>query len=439
MKKANIFYFTLTDEMLKEQKLNWFDRTRFDQIPFEKIKPSKKNNWINLADNDFEELLPLADKQVKLGKSKEAVFELYSNGVNTARDEWVYDIDKNNLIDKMAYFSKCYNQSSKSKKKNVSIKWSSSLESAFKRGDKSNFSSSNISLSLYRPFVKEFYYSEKIFSDRLTQNHYAIFGNNLNTKNLVIAYCGKNHSKPFHVLAMNKLFGFDTLEKTQCLPLYRYDQNGNRYDNITDWGKTQFTTHYKDNSITKEAIFHYTYAVLHNPAYRKKYELNLKREFPRLPFYEDFWKWADWGKQLMELHLEYETVEPFGLQRVDKKATKKAQSEMFKVEEPEPMFKAKGKVAVKLKADKESGIIEIDADTRLEGVPDIAWTYKLGNRSALEWILDQYKEKKPRDKTIAEKFNTYRFADYKEQVIDLLQRVCTVSVQTMKIIEGMKA
>ena len=141
----------------------------------------------------------------------------------------------------------------------------------------------------------------------------------------------------------------------------------------------------------------------------------------------------------MELHLEYETVEPFGLQRVDKKATKKAQSEMFKVEEPEPMFKAKGKVAVKLKADKESGIIEIDADTRLEGVPDIAWTYKLGNRSALEWILDQYKEKKPRDKTIAEKFNTYRFADYKEQVIDLLQRVCTVSVQTMKIIEEMKA
>ena len=141
----------------------------------------------------------------------------------------------------------------------------------------------------------------------------------------------------------------------------------------------------------------------------------------------------------MELHLEYETVEPFKLQRVDKKATKKAQSEMFKVEEPEPMFKAKGKVAVKLKADKESGIIEIDADTRLEGVPDIAWTYKLGNRSALEWILDQYKEKKPKDKTIAEKFNTYRFADYKEQVIDLLQRVCTVSVQTMKIIEEMKA
>ena len=75
--------------------------------------------------------------------------------------------------------------------------------------------------------------------------------------------------------------------------------------------------------------------------------------------------------------------------------------------------------------------------TRLEGVPAIAWDYKLGNRSALEWILDQYKEKKPKDPTIAAKFNTYRFADYKEQVIDLLDRVCTVSVETMKIIQQM--
>lgn len=75
--------------------------------------------------------------------------------------------------------------------------------------------------------------------------------------------------------------------------------------------------------------------------------------------------------------------------------------------------------------------------TTLEGVPKIAWEYRLGNRSALEWILDQYKEKKPKDPTIAEKFNTYRFADYKEQVIDLLQRVCTVSVETTRIIQEM--
>jgi predicted helicase len=82
-------------------------------------------------------------------------------------------------------------------------------------------------------------------------------------------------------------------------------------------------------------------------------------------------------------------------------------------------------------------LLILDTETTLEGVPAIAWDYKLGNRSALEWILDQYKEKKPKDPTIAKLFNTYNFADYKEHVIDLLQRVCTVSVQTMEIIQQM--
>ena len=83
--------------------------------------------------------------------------------------------------------------------------------------------------------------------------------------------------------------------------------DGERIENITDWALGQFQKHYKDKTITKLDIFHYVYAVLHHPAYRAKYEQNLKREFPRIPFYEDFWKWAEWGKQLMELHLNYET------------------------------------------------------------------------------------------------------------------------------------
>ena len=89
----------------------------------------------------------------------------------------------------------------------------------------------------------------------------------------------------------------------------------------------------------------------------------------------------------------------------------------------------------KLKANKDIGEIVIDGFTTLCGIPTAAWNYKLGNRSALEWVLDQYKEKKPSDPTIAEKFNTYRFADYKEQVIDLLMRVCSVSVETMEWLE----
>ena len=230
-----------------------------------------------------------------------------------------------------------------------------------------------------------------------------------------------NHIQiPFLVQATNCLPTLDVGDRPgQCLPLYRYDEKGDRIDNITDWGLTQFQTHYKDPKITKENIFHYTYAVLHHPAYRIKYELNLKREFPRLPFYDDFHQWAAWGKSLIDLHLNYETIEPYGLQRIE--------------------IATKVNPKAKLKADKTNGAIVLDDNTQLIGVEAIAWEYKLDNRSALKWILDQYKEKKPKDPTVAKLFNTYKFADYKEQVIDLLQRVCTVSVKTMEIIQQMPA
>jgi predicted helicase len=170
--------------------------------------------------------------------------------------------------------------------------------------------------------------------------------------------------------------------------------------------------------ITKLDIFHYVYAVLHNPAYREKYQVNLRREFPRIPFYQDFASWAEIGKQLMDLHLNYETITPYLLQRQEINALKNPKA--------------------KLKADKINGIIILDDNTQLIGVPASAWEYKLGNRSALEWVLDQHKEKKPKDKTIAQQFNTYRFADYKEQVVDLLSRVCSVSIETMALIDKLK-
>ncbi len=128
----------------------------------------------------------------------------------------------------------------------------------------------------------------------------------------------------------------------------------------------------------------------------------------------------------MDLHINYETVQPYDLGRVEYQ---------FTVDTPEGLQKLQ---KAKLKADKAAGTIALDGFTSLTGIPAEAWEYKLGNRSALEWILDQYKESKPKDPTIAEKFNTYKFADYKDQVIDLLQRVCTVSVETMKIIKEME-
>jgi predicted helicase len=218
-------------------------------------------------------------------------------------------------------------------------------------------------------------------------------------------------------------------------PRWVYAQDGSRVDNITDWSLDQFRKHYqpgrgkKARPITKEAIFHYVYAVLHDPQYREKYALNLKREFPRIPLYGGsdavFWQWAGWGEALMALHIGYESVEPFALKRTDI---------------PDEKVRAAGQAPkCVLKADREGGRIVVDSETVLSGVPSAAWRYRLGNRCAIEWVLDQYKEKKPKDPTIREKFDTYRFADHKEHVIDLLARVTTVSERTMAIVDAMLA
>ena len=235
-------------------------------------------------------------------------------------------------------------------------------------------------------------------------------------------------------LATDRVFDLGLLKKgnggtNQGVSLHRYADSGAQLENITDWALTKFRNHYEKGKrpkrqISKDAIFHYVYGVLHDPIYRKKYAQNLKREFPRVPFYADFWKWADWGEKLMALHIDFEKAQPWKLKRtnvVDKTAKKSG-------------------VAPKatLRALKEAGVIQVDGDTQLSGVPTEAWGYRLGNRSALEWVLDQYKEKTPKDPTIREKFNSYRFADHKEKVIDLLMRITRVSVETMEIVEAMK-
>lgn len=249
--------------------------------------------------------------------------------------------------------------------------------------------------------------------------------NNMFPNNTLICV---NHTsaKDFNVIGTNLIPDYHINGDAICISLYRYDEHGNTIDNITDWGFNQFTKQYGKKGVTKEAIFHYVYATLHNPAYRKKYKLNLKREFPRIPFYTDFKQWSEWGKALMDLHINYETVEPYDLKQTEFVIDLKAGYS------PETLSKPK------LKADKAAGTIVLDDYTTLSNIPASAWEYKLGNRSALEWILDQYKESKPKDPTIAEKFNTYRFADYKIQVIDLLKRVCTVSVKTMQIVHEME-
>lgn len=428
---CTIFYHKLSSLDTANAKLGYISQTKISELSFQPIFPDNHYNWINLSQNDFDCLIPLVNKNTKLAKSdaeEMAVFKLFSLGVVTNRDEWVYDFDNKNLAIKVKFFCNLFEQekirySESSKNKNITnfvnrqIKWTSELERHLVNNSELKLNIYLIIEAIYRPYVKKNIYYDKIIIHRQYQLP-QIFPK-INTQNIVIIYSFGKRSN-FAVLSINKVFSLDIFlpNATQCLPLYRYDKEGNRIDNITDWGLQQFQKHYNDKNLTKLDIFHYTYAVLHYPEYRSKYELNLKREFPRLPFYDNFSQWVEWGSKLMELHINYETVAPYPLTRLDTNNNLKPKT--------------------KLKADREKNSIHLDDVTFLQDIPKIAWEYKLGNRSALEWILDQYKEKKPKDQTIAERFNNYRFADYKETVIDLLQRVCTVSVETMKIIEAMR-
>jgi len=438
-KPAKVHYARRPEMETADDKLSFLGSNALSSLKFETVKPDKTHNWVNLTDNDFEDHIPLASKETKAAKSSKdvkAIFRKFSLGVVTARDEWVYGLNSAQVEEKVRFLIDEYNSERlrlkgklrarkglEDRLENV-IKWSRAVKNDLSKSVQYNFAAEYLTTSIYRPYVSQSMY----FNKQLNEMQYLlreIFG--LGQGSSAICISGAPSAKPFQALGINTIPCYDLLEKTQTLPLYRYEQ-GQKLENITDWALKQFTANYKttgkSKKISKEAIFHYCYAVLHDPIYREKYALNLKREFPRIPFYTDFWQWAAWGEQLMALHIGYEGVAPFKLERVDIEDTKARTAGM----QPKAM----------LKADAEAGSITLDSETTLRGIPKEAWTYKLGNRCAIDWVLDQYKEKKPKDPTIREKFDTYRFADYKEKVIDLLARVTTVSVETAQITAAMR-
>lgn len=428
VKGCRIHYNAITDYAGAEEKKAYLRDNTFTELKFESIHPDKNHNWLRLGEN-WDDLLPIATKEVKQSKSlvKGAIFKQFSLGIVTARDEWAFDLSEETLAAKIKYLIELYNEELESQRRksggntmwdNVDqrIKWSRAVKKDLVKGTEYIFSRSHIIKCSYRPFFKQYLYFERHLNEMQYQLN-SLFPEG--QRNLTICFtCHKQ--VPFAIQATDMVFdyGFGARD-TQGLPLHYYTVSGERIENITDWALGQFQKHYKDKTIGKLDIFHYVYAVLHHPSYLAKYEQNLKREFPRIPFYEGFRQWAGWGQCLMELHLNYETIESYPLERETLKVT-----ETFRV-------------LPRLIARKETGVIEVDTVTTLRGVPSVAWEYRLGTYSALEWILERYKEKKPKDPTIAEKFNTYKFADYKESVIALLGRVCAVSVKTMEIVREM--
>ena len=420
--ECGIHYARREDAELAVDKLAYLSNATIDGIEFDHITPDAKAYWLDQSDSDFEQLLPLANRETKLAKSvanERAVFGLYSMGVVTNRDEWVYDFDQSGLGNKVRAFINEYEESRAlhggrevdDAELGTTIKWTRDLKRQLRLDSPNLFERENVRRTLFRPFVSKHLY----FNQSLNEMQYQlpeVFPKGVADENVAICFCVDG--KAFYALAAGRVVDLHFTGDTQCLPFYRYTADGDRVSNITGWGLRQFREHYGDDSISGEGIFAYTYAMLHDPAYRQQYEVDLHREFPRVYFQEDFAWWAEQGRGLLDLHLGFETAEPWPLERADKDGVTPTRAI--------------------LRADKDRGVITLDEQTSLTGVPAEAWEYRLGSRSALEWVLDQYKERKPRDPTIRERFNTYRFADHKERVIDLLGHVCAVSAFTTTIV-----
>jgi predicted helicase len=444
MPGCHIRYVRRPEMETAEDKLAFLNNAKIASLDFEQISPDTRHNWINLTNNDFDQLLPVASKLAKQSRNSaepQVIFRLFSQGVKTNRGEWVTAFSRNELLRRTNFLVKSYNtqlaklrgrvdQNTIGKQVTYEIKWTRKLKKQLLAAKTIKFDPENATTAAWRPFVKKYLY----FAWELNEDWYQLDSIFNGTPNPTIAFLCVFSSNPLAAMAVREPFDYCMLKMgnggTECLPFWRLDRDGRRVENITDWALDQFSKRYradrskKDRLIGKEAIFHYVYSVFHDPIYREKYALNLKREFPRIPFYKDFWQWAHWGRELMDLHIGYESVTPAKLKRVDVPDEKARKAGL-----PPKCI---------LKADKDGGRIIVDSETTLTDIPPEAWEYRLGNRSALEWILDQYKEKKPKDPTIREKFNTYRFADYKEKVVDLLSRVTTVSVQTVAVIDSMR-
>ena len=418
--KCNIHYSRREDVEIAADKLAYLRDAAFGRIEFDGITPDVQSYWLDQSDSDFEQLFPIGNRETKFANStdeEQAVFGLFSNGAKTNRDEWVYDFNVQNLRAKALFFSDEYNGflDASDESYNPIIKWSRDLRNEFLRGRRIVFSDANRVRALYRPFIIKQHFADFTMNDVLTRNHYVMFGDDLQRPNKVICFRGLGTNKRFDVLATDRLMEHQVLMNMQCLPLYRHTPDGERVSNITQWGLRQFRKHYGVAAVTEEDVFAYIYAMLHDPAYRQRYEVDLRRDFPRIYFQEDFAWWAQQGRELLDLHLEFETAEPWPLERHEKDGVTPTRAI--------------------LRADKQHGVITLDEQTTLAGIPAEAWEYRLGIRSALEWVLDQYKERKPRDPTIRERFNTYRFADHKERVIDLIGHVCAVSTFTTTIVK----
>jgi len=428
-KGFKLFYARRPEDETAAEKLAYLDGVEdFDRWQVEPMTPDAKGNWLSGESAEWSGYLPLADPTRgptdRDGAKVEAIFRLSSNGAETRRDDWLWDFDKRKLSQKVKALIATYERDRRAKKQSQDLKWDTELDKAFKKSKEITFDARHLRHGHYRAFSRQWIYFDPVLNGR-TFRLPSLF--KPSEDNPTIAFRAMASEDLMTASAVVQVFDQGLVKtgngRTFGVSRYRYIPSGERVDNITPWALKQFSARYPGDAVTHDTIFAYCYAVLHDPLYREHHADDLRREFPRVPLYSDFARWVEWGEALLKLHIGYEKVKPWPITRVEAE------------KEPKPGAMARPI----LRPVAEAGEVIVDAQTKLTGIPQGAWNYRLGNRSAIDWVLDQHKEKTIKDPTVREKFNTYRFADYKESMITLLAKVVRVSVETNAITDAMRA
>ena len=433
-----IFYYHTDDLWNRKQKFDFLnEREHAGGVAWKSIEPDDRHTWLTEGLHaEFDTFIPMGAKETKAQKSEAAdvIFKTYSNGVKTNRDAWVYNFDRNALIENISKMIENYNievarwvqRTDRDAKiddyvgsNETKIKWSSTLKQKLQRGQTAAFTEAKIRQSLYRPFTKSNLYFDRMMNDRVLVFPFIFPTPEAETENRVI-WLKVGKEWPMFGLMVNQFPDQLPQGGSQCFPFYTYDEDGtNRRENITDWALAHFRTRYRDDTLTKWDIFHYNYGLLHHPDYREKYEANLKRDLPHIPFAENFWAFAKAGARLADIHVNYESQPEY--------------DKLQFIQNPDVPLNWR---VEKMKLSKDKTSVIYNDFLTLGNIPSKAFDYRLGTRSALEWVIDQYRVKTDKRSGIVNDPNSI---DDPQYIVKLIRKVITVSLETVDIVNKLPA
>lgn len=461
---ACIYYHDIGDYLSREEKLRIIRNMGDISNPLMQwvtITPNEHGDWLNKRSEQFKLYTPL-EPEKKFGKGNKSFFEGFSLGLGTNRDAWVYNSSLVELQQNITKTIDFYNQQVESyktakqemslddfladKRDSTKIVWTDTLIRDLQKGIKYEIDTSRYTVGMYRPYFKQALYQDRILNHRVYQMP-RLFPTP-NHRNLVICVSGVGASKDFSTLITDCIPDLQLQFNGQCFPLYWYDDSTadiadlfsapqsemDRYvrrDGVTDWILSTARKQY-GSRVTREDIFYYVYGILHAPDYRTTFAADLKKSLPRLPLVEspdDFWAFSRAGRSLAELHLGYEHVEPYaGCRTIYSPLTNRGDEISYLIDDKMRFGKLDSKTADKR-------IIHYNAGITIENIPLEAYDYVVNGKSAIEWVMERYAVKTDPASQIENNPNDWcREHDDPKYIYNLLLRIITVSLETMKIV-----